>query len=174
MQIVTVPNPVLTKKAEKVTEFNDNLKTLVENLKQALNTSKTPGAGLACPQIGISKRIFVAKKFFTDPAGNDTFVEIVFINPEILSQSKTTEISFEGCLSIPNTYGKVERAEKITVRYQDENGNLKKLKAEDYFARVIQHENDHLDGILFTSKAIGQIIDEKQLDKLIEQERETL
>jgi len=174
MQIVTIPNPILNKKAEKVTEFNQDLKILVERLKQALNTSKTPGAGLACPQIAVGKRIFVAKKFFTDPVGKDTFVEIIFINPEIISKSKSTKISFEGCLSIPNTYGKVERAEKITVRYQDENGNLKKLKAENYFARVIQHENDHLDGILFTSKVIGQIIDEKQLDKLIEQERETL
>ncbi|MDA1338500.1 MAG: peptide deformylase [bacterium] len=174
MQIVTVPNPILNIKAKKVTKFNQDLKILVESLKQALNTSKTSGAGLACPQIGVSKRIFVAKKFFTDPIGNDTFVDIIFVNPEIISQSKNTVISFEGCLSIPNTYGKVERAEKITLRYQDENGNLKKLKTENYFARVIQHENDHLDGILFTSKVIGGIIDEKQLDKLIEQERETL
>ena len=167
MQIVTVPNPVLTEKCEKIVEFNQDLTNLVTNLKNALNTSKTPGAGLACPQIAVSKRIFVAKKFFVDPAGNDCSVDIVFINPEIVTKSNTTNIMYEGCLSIPDTYGQVKRADKITVRYQDENGQLKKLKAEGYFARVIQHENDHLDGILFTTKVIGKVLNEKELDIVI-------
>jgi len=171
MQIITVPNPVLTQKAEKVTKFDNKLTNLIKNLKQALNTSTTPGAGLACPQIGISKRIFVAKKFFTDPTGKETSVDIIFINPEIISKSKNTNIMYEGCLSIPNTYGKVERAEKVTIKYQDENGEYKKIKAEGFFSTVIQHENDHLDGILFTTKVIGNILTEKELDKLIEQEK---
>jgi len=171
MQIITVPNPVLTQKAKKVTEFNQNLKTLINDLKQTLNTSKVPGAGLACPQIGISKRIFIVKKFFIDPAGTETHVDIVFINPEIIAISKNTNLMFEGCLSIPNTYGQVERAKKMTIKYQDEKGELKKIKADDYFARVIQHENDHINGVLFTSKVKGKILNDKQLDKLIEQEK---
>ena len=167
MQIVTIPNPILTKKAEKVTQFNLELEKLVSELKSTLNTSKTPGAGLACPQIAVSKRIFVAKKFFTDPAGTESYVDIVFINPEIIFTSTTINIMYEGCLSIPDTYGQVKRADKITIRYQDESGQLKKLKAEGYFARVIQHENDHLDGILFTTKVIGEILNEKELDTVI-------
>jgi len=171
MTIVTVPNHVLTKKAESVTRFDQTLKNLIEKLTQTLNTSTTPGAGLACPQIGVSKRMFVAKQFFTDPTGKETSVDIIFINPEIISKSKNTNIMYEGCLSIPNTYGKVERANKITIKYQDENGEYKKMKAEGFFSRVIQHENDHLDGILFTTKVIGKTLTEKELDKLIEKEK---
>ena len=94
--------------------------------------------------------------------------EFILINPKITETSKETEIDWEGCLSVPDKYGKVERYRKIKVTAQTLDGNTIHISAKNLFARVIQHEVDHLDGILFTSRIVGETITEAELDKLYE------
>lgn len=167
-EIVKVPNKVLITKAE-IALFDAETKSLAEDLIQTLNaTTKPKGAGLAAPQIGESKRVFIAKKFSKDPSDSEKEIEtnFIFINPEILSHSEVTDINWEGCLSIPDTYGQLERFKRVKVKSFDLNGNEFTLKAEGFFARVIQHEMDHINGVLFTSKVIGKTLTEKELDEL--------
>ena len=160
------PNPILTTPCKKA-GFNDETKQLIQNLKDTLNTAKPIGAGLAAPQIGVSIQVFIARKFLKDPndAKNEIYKDFVFINPKIISFSDQKEIDWEGCLSIPNTYGKVERPKKIKIKAQNENGERTQITATGLFARIIQHEMDHLNGILFTSKVIGELVSGKELDK---------
>jgi len=94
----------------------------------------------------------------------------VLINPKIVSTSKETEIDYEGCLSVPDVYGKVERYKKIKVDATDISGDRIKIKAQDFFARTIQHEIDHLDGVLFTDRVIGGVISEQEMDVVFSQE----
>jgi len=171
MEIILVPNKILNTKTEPVKKFDSELKNLVQGMKEILSRDNVSGAGLSAPQVGVLKQVFIAKKFFINPTGKEESIDFAIVNPQIISQSKQTATMFEGCLSIPNTFGKVERARKVTIKYQDENGELKKLKADGFFATVIQHEYDHLQGILFTSKIIGGPLNEDELDELIKKER---
>jgi len=171
--IETIPNPILKQKASKVKIINDEVKTDIRNLLDTLQVAKDPeGAGLAAPQLGISKQICVVRNFFADPTDPDKFThqDFVLINPKIISTAKETEVDWEGCLSIPNTYGKVERFTKIKLIAMDEKGESFKLRADGFFARTIQHEMDHLNGILFTDRVVGKIISEQELDEIIEKE----
>lgn len=173
-KIVTVPDTVLRKKAEKIKSIDGEVKSLAQDLLDTLAVAKDPeGAGIASTQIGVSKRICVVRNFYPDPAGSHDYVheDYVLINPKIVSTSKETDIEFEGCLSVPDKYGRVERFKKIKVEALDINGDQLKIKAQDFFARTIQHEIDHLDGILFIDRIIGNPITEKDLDKLYEQEK---
>jgi peptide deformylase len=95
---------------------------------------------------------------------------MILINPEIISKSKETDVDWEGCLSIPDVYGEVQRHTKVKVKSLTLSGNEITFTAEDFFARVVQHEIDHLDGILFTSRVIGKAISEKELDKILQNE----
>jgi peptide deformylase len=168
--IKTVPNKVLTTKADKVTEISDEIKVLVSDLMDTLNHAKEPeGAGIAMPQIGVGKRICIVKNFIANPSDESELLEQVFvlINPKITSRSKETELDWEGCLSIPDTYGLVERYKKIKIKALNETGEEIRLNASGYFARVIQHEIDHLDGVLFTSRTRGRTISEKEMDDLM-------
>ncbi len=172
--IVKVPNKVLTTVCEKVKLDDPQLKDLIKDLKDTLNNAQNPqGAGLAAPQIGVLKRVFIARNFYEDPnvGGVTRFENVVFINPKIVSHSKETDIDWEGCLSIPDTYGKVQRYSQIKVRTEDEEGNELVIKAAGFFARTIQHEMDHLDGVLFTSKLIGNKVNEAQLDEILAEEK---
>lgn len=167
-EIVKIPNKILTTKSEKAS-FDDDLKTLVEDLIETLNSpTHVKGAGLAAPQLGVLKRVCIAKKFTPDPidSENELETDFILINPEILNKSEPKDIAWEGCLSIPDVYGQVERSKRIKVKAYDLSGKEFTLKAEGFFARVIQHEVDHLDGILFTTKAIGETLTEKELDNL--------
>lgn len=169
--IKTVPDKVLTTKADKVTEINDEIKALVSDLMDTLNHAKEPeGAGIAMTQIGVAKRICIVKNFIVNPSDESEVLEQVFvlINPKITSRSKETELDWEGCLSIPNTYGLVERYKRIKIKALNEAGEEVRLNASGYFARVIQHEIDHLDGVLFTSRVRGRTISEKEMGDLIE------
>lgn len=153
--IVKTPDPILNKKTKKVREFGKSTKKIIKDLKDTLDRASDPeGAGLSANQIGVPKSICVIRNFFPDPLNpeEDLFEEKVLINPKIISKSKETELEWEGCLSVPDTYGKVSRSTKIKVRYQDEQGETHQETAHDFYARVIQHEIDHLNGILFTSK----------------------
>ena len=160
--IFKVPNPILTTPCKKA-EIDDSTKLLVQDLKDTLDTAKPIGAGLAAPQIGVSTQVFIARKFLKDPnnSENEIHEDFAFINPKIISFSEQKEIDWEGCLSIPNTYGKVERSKKIKIKAQNEKGERIQMTASGLFARIIQHEMDHLNGILFTSKNIGNLVSGK-------------
>jgi peptide deformylase len=171
--IVLIPNKILEAKCEKVSGIDADTKVLIKDLLDTLRHAHNPeGAGLAAPQIGVLKRVCIARRFIyksPDPE-REIVEELIMINPKIISASKETNIDWEGCLSIPNAYGKVNRANKIKVRATNENGEEVKISASGFLARVIQHEIDHLDGILFTSKLKGSLVTEKELDEIYKEE----
>lgn len=169
--IVTQPHPALGQKAEKIRDFDESLQKLAEDMIDTLNQASEPeGAGLAANQIGVAKRVCIVRNFFQDPLHHDKILseDFFLVNPKIVSESKETEIDWEGCLSVPNQFGQVQRFKKIKVFAQDLEGNTFKIRASGLFSRIIQHEVDHLDGVLFTSKVIGKTLTENQLDKLLE------
>ena len=135
--------PVLEQKAETVTEFGTSeLKELIADMWETMYAAK--GVGLAAPQIGLSKRISV----IDTSVGEDESKKIVIINPEIVfKEGKQTDE--EGCLSIPGFREPVTRANKVTVKAQNERGEPVELSGEELLARALQHEIDHLNGILF-------------------------
>jgi len=166
--IATVPNKVLTTKTEKIKSIDADAKALAKDLLDTIKLTKKPeGAGLAANQIGVAKRMCVVRNFVEDPVNFEGAIaeEYVLINPRITSASKETELDWEGCLSVPNSYGRVERFKKIKVTALDLSGQEIKIKANGYFARTIQHEINHLDGILFTQKVVGPLITEEELGK---------
>lgn len=135
--IVKLGDPILREHAEEVKRFNTNLQQLLDDMAKTMR--EDDGCGLAAPQVGISKRIIIVD------AGEGVRE---FINPVILEASGS-EIKEEGCLSVPDRTGFVERATKLKVQAQDRNGELFACEAEGMFARIIQHEIDHLNGRLF-------------------------
>lgn len=170
--IITVPNPILKKKSNSIKIFDETTKQVIQDLKDTLNNAREPeGAGLAAPQIGHNKRICVVRKFTSNKTEKTTkesvCKEYILINPIITHTSTDTHIAWEGCLSVPNIYGKVARYKDIKLHYQNENGEELTIKASGFFARTIQHELDHLDGLIFTDKTIGQTMTEKELDNYI-------
>ena len=141
-EIVKYPDPVLEKPGEPVTEFNDELRALGEDMFESMYAAK--GIGLAAPQIGLSKRLTVIDLSFKEKPED----KIVLVNPEItFREGKQHEE--EGCLSLPEIREKVTRAAKVKVRAQDLTGKWFELEGEELLARAFQHEIDHLDGILF-------------------------
>lgn len=142
LNVVTVPHPALREKAAEVTEFNAELATLANDMIETMYAHK--GIGLAANQVNVLQRIFVA-----DCSENHDSPQ-VFVNPVIVESSDEKEDAEEGCLSLPTLYGgPVERAHKIRVKAQDVEGNPFEIEAEGLLARCIQHEMDHLDGVLF-------------------------
>lgn len=168
MKIITAPNPILRKKAVPVVRFDEPLKKLIDELQETLEKALIPetgysSVGLAAPQAGISQRIILAKKVKKRGITGET---VVLVNPEIFKASSQQELGLEGCLSIPNTYGNVKRARWIKVKAQGEKGQKREFKAEGFYARILQHEIDHLDGVLFTDKAVGRLYTARELDRL--------
>lgn len=168
LNVVTVPHPALRATAEPVTEFDDALKTLAADMLETMYDEK--GVGLAANQINVLKRIFVAD------CSEDRDQPYVFVNPEIIKESEETDAAEEGCLSLPTLYsGPVVRPEKITVRAQDLNGEFFELEADELLGRCIQHELDHLNGVLFIDylSRMKQQRVLKKLEKVLkERERE--
>lgn len=167
-EIIKIPNQVLLTKSTE-TKIDEELKTLVQDLLDTVDAATHPkGAGLAAPQLGVLKRVCVVKKFSPDPGDPEKEIEtnFILINPEVISVSEPKGLGWEGCLSIPDTYGQVERSKRVKIKSMDINGGEFTLKAEGFFARVILHELDHLDGVLFTSKVVGRTYTEKELDEL--------
>jgi peptide deformylase len=136
---------VLNKVADPVENITGDEVKLVADMVEAMY--RAPGVGLAAPQVGLNKRLLVAMQM-TSPDDSDA-PPIVMVNPEIMSRSRETWIFEEGCLSIPGIRGDVTRPDRIEVRFQDVEGVAHELVAEGMFARVLQHEIDHLDGRLF-------------------------
>ncbi len=151
MKIFTYPNSVLRKKASEIKNIKDpEIQKLISEMIKTMRINK--GIGLACPQIGKSIRLIVVE------TKNGA---ISFINPKIIWHSEKEEINEEGCLSLPKIYGLVKRWHEITIETLDINGKNKRIKASGLFARVLQHEIDHLDGILFIDRLIKQTSGEK-------------
>lgn len=142
-KIITAGDPILKSVAIPVTAFDKKLKFLVNEMKKTMYESN--GVGLAAPQIAVSKRVFVADD------GESGFE--AYINPRWTPDGDEKVTDTEGCLSVPNWYGEVERYANVTVKYQDIHGKRKQKKATGLLARCIQHETDHLNGILFIEKA---------------------
>ncbi|MEM6665379.1 MAG: peptide deformylase [Pseudomonadota bacterium] len=141
--ILTIPDQVLRQASKPVDVVDDDVRALVKDMFETMYDA--PGVGLAAIQIGVPLRIVT-----TDAVrGDDLRNPIAFINPEITWQSDTLKLYEEGCLSIPDYFEDVERPECCKVSYLDENGETQERLCEDLLATVIQHEVDHLDGILF-------------------------
>jgi peptide deformylase len=149
-EIITVPHPTLLKKARKVTDFGPELQTLIDDMVETLRAA--PGVGLAAPQVDIPLRLIVVE--FGDEEDETIPPKLYTLaNPEITRHSRETVVGTEGCLSIPNLIGDVERFESITVKGLNRQGQPVKLKASNWLARIFQHEIDHTNGILFTDLA---------------------
>ena len=140
MTIRKLGDEVLHKKCEKITVFDDKLKSLEEEMYKAMR--KAEGIGLAGPQVGVTKRIFVIEI-------SEEGIKQTFVNPEIIETSVETGMYNEGCLSLPGLEHEIERPLKVSVCAQDIEGKPFTVNAEGLFARAIQHENDHLNGILY-------------------------
>ncbi|MDD4856703.1 MAG: peptide deformylase [Candidatus Krumholzibacteria bacterium] len=145
LDIMKYGDKILRGKSEKVLEFGPELGPLFRRMWETLIEAR--GVGLAAPQIGVPKQIAVV-----DPEPEDEKKLIKMVNPRIVASSKETDSLEEGCLSIPGVRGEVARAANITVVYQDESGSEHKLYAEGFLARIIQHEIDHLNGVLFIDR----------------------
>lgn len=149
LPIRIVGDKVLRKKAKKVEKIDTEILDFIQDLTYTMY--KTDGVGLAAPQVGKSLRIFVVDPFWYREGHSKN--PYVFINPHIIELEGETE-SEEGCLSLPGIFEKVPRAEKVVVEATNSEGERKRYTAEGLFAITIQHENDHLDGILFVDKIV--------------------
>ncbi len=143
LDIYTIGEEVLREKGTRVTEFDSALAILIDAMYDTLE--EADGIGLAAPQIGVSKRFFVVD---TRRSGE----RYAFINPEIVGMSHEMGMYEEGCLSIPGVYYDIERPLQVTIQAQDVTGKMFKLEADGILARVIQHEYDHLEGVLFVDR----------------------
>lgn len=142
-------DPVLRQKATKINRVDDSIRRLASDMWETLDLAE--GVGLAAPQVGVSRRLIVVHL----PAGyieeDSPEVSLRLVNPEIV-KSRGEVVGMEGCLSIPGWQGEVERADQITVKAIDLNNRDVRIKLEGWPARVVQHEIDHLDGILYTDR----------------------
>jgi peptide deformylase len=141
-EIVKYPDPILQRPTDKVTDFDAELRALVDDMFESMYAAH--GIGLAAPQIGVSKRLTVIDLSFQ----KNPEEKLVLINPEIVHR-EGKQIEEEGCLSLPEIREKVSRAAKVKVRAQDLEGKWFELDGEELLARAFQHEIDHLDGVLF-------------------------
>jgi len=160
LKIVTAPNELLAQKAKKVVKFNTDLINLVSQMRETLANTRDPeGVGLAAPQVGQSLQLFIVQE---DPQ-KEAFV---VINPKIIEakevknskkkKTKRNTVKLEGCLSLPNIWGEVKRAHKIKLSYQNEKGETLTKTFTGFESIIVQHEYDHLQGILFPKRVIEQ------------------
>lgn len=161
-EIIEIPDPRLKQVSTPVEAFDDELKTLVEDMFETMYAA--PGIGLAAIQVGVPQRVLVIDLQEPDPdaepedcgdhgCGHDHRPvkndPRVFINPEVLESSEELSVYTEGCLSVPEIYADVERPERIRARWQDLDGTVHEEEIEGLLATCLQHEMDHLEGILF-------------------------
>lgn len=166
-EIITVPDKVLKQKARKVTDFGKELQTLIDDMVETMR--EAPGVGLAAPQVNVLQRVIAIE--FGDEEDEEVPPKLyTVVNPEIVRASEETVMGIEGCLSIPELVGEVERSESVTVKGQNRRGQNMKLKVSGWLARIFQHEIDHLDGVLFTDRTSTIY----RIEDLIEDEEEGL
>jgi peptide deformylase len=150
LDIVSIPEQVLRKKARKVTEFGSDLQNLIDDMVETMR--QAPGVGLAAPQVNMSLRVIVVE--FGDEEDEEAPKRLyTLVNPEIIRASTEKEMGIEGCLSIPEFIGEVERNSAVTIKAQNRRGQPVRIKAEGWLARIFQHEIDHLEGVLFIDRA---------------------
>ncbi len=161
-QIVTLPDPILRRKAKPVTKFDKDLQSLIDDMIETMR--EAPGVGLAAPQVDISQQLIVVEYAEDQEEDEEEFEDaaekppkpkklFVMINPEIMKTSAETVVGIEGCLSIPGLQGDVERFEALQVKGLNRYGNPYKIKVAGWLARIFQHEVDHINGVLFTDRA---------------------
>jgi peptide deformylase len=165
--IVTLPDPVLRRKARAVTTFDKKLQAVIDDMIETMR--EAPGVGLAAPQVGLSDRLIVVEYYENDEAEeaeDETKKKVwALINPEIVKASEEKVTGVEGCLSIPNLVGEVERHEAIQIKALNRHGQPMKVKASGWLARIFQHEVDHLNGVVFTDLATRVWIPETEEEK---------
>tara|TARA_B100000029_G_C17254948_1_gene844215 strand:+ start:278 stop:802 length:525 start_codon:yes stop_codon:yes gene_type:complete len=142
-EILTEPNEILRQKSSKVEKVDKDIQKLMDDMLETMYAA--PGIGLAAIQIGVPKRIIVLDLAKKDEPKNPMY----FINPEISNRSKNNSTYEEGCLSVPGQFAEIDRPDKCYVKYLDYYGQPKEIRAEGMLATCIQHEIDHLEGILF-------------------------
>jgi peptide deformylase len=142
LKIVKYPEPVLSQPGEPVTEFDAELKKLVDDMFETMYASQ--GIGLAAPQVAVAKRVTVVDL----SQGKDPAQKLVLVNPEVIFR-EGKQYEEEGCLSFPEIREKVQRANKVRIRAQDLKGKWFEMDGEELLSRAFQHEIDHLDGMLF-------------------------
>lgn len=149
-QIVSIPDPVLRRKAHKINTFDKDFQTLVDDMIETMRAA--PGVGLAAPQVNVSQRLVVVEYAEGDDEAAPKKLYVV-ANPEIVQPSSAQVMGVEACLSVPGLAGEVERHESITVKGLNRRGQPVKYKLDGWMARIFQHEIDHLDGVLFVDRA---------------------
>ena len=163
--IVIEPDPILRKKSDILEKVDDELRILLDDMLETMYSA--PGIGLAAVQIGILKRLIVIDISKDKEKKNPIFL----INPEIISKSKNTSIYEEGCLSLPGHFAEIERPEECQIKYIDYDGKKKEMKANGLLSTCIQHEIDHLNGILFIDY-LSKLKKDMIVKKLVKQKKE--
>jgi len=164
-KILIEPDPILRKKCDPLEKVNTDTKKLMDDMLETMYAA--PGIGLAAVQIGILKRLVVIDISKDEEKKNPIFL----INPEIIYQSKETSVYEEGCLSIPGQFAEIERPAECTLKYIDYYGKKKELKADGLLATCIQHEVDHLNGILFIDY-LSKLKKDMIIKKLVKKKKE--
>ena len=162
--IVIEPDPILRKKSSKLENVDDNTRKLLDDMLQTMY--KAPGIGLAAVQIGVLKRLIVIDISKREEEKKPIFL----INPEIKFKSKKTSLYEEGCLSLPGYFAEIERPSECSIEYVDYYGKKKELKAEGLLSTCIQHEIDHLNGVLFIDY-LSKLKRDMIIKKLIKQKK---
>ena len=163
--IVIEPDPILRKKSEILEKVDDELRALLDDMLETMYSA--PGIGLAAVQVGILKRLIVIDVSKDKEKKNPFFL----INPEIISKSKNTSTYEEGCLSLPGYFAEIERPAECQVKYIDYFGKKKEIKATGLLSTCIQHEIDHLNGVLFIDY-LSKLKRDMIVKKLIKQKKE--
>ncbi|MDP2966177.1 MAG: peptide deformylase [Pelolinea sp.] len=150
--VIKLPNPVLRRKAHKVTDFGSDFQACVEDMIETMRNE--PGVGLAAPQVNISQRLIVVE-YPEDDEIEDALPKLFIVaNPEFNLMSKDLVKGTEGCLSVPNLLGQVERSNEVIITGLDRRGKKQTIHARGWLARIFQHEVDHLNGVLFVDRAL--------------------
>ena len=164
-KILIETDPILRKKSEALEKVDTDTQKLMDDMLETMYAA--PGIGLAAIQIGILKRLVVIDISKEEEKKKPIFL----INPEIINQSKNTSVYEEGCLSLPGQFAEIERPAECTLKYIDYSGKEKELKAEGLLATCIQHEVDHLNGILFIDY-LSKLKKDMIIKKLVKQKKE--
>ena len=159
LEIYKLGDDVLRKNAKRISKVDHSIRYLAKEMLQSMYAAK--GIGLAAPQIGINKELLVIDVNFEDSAAEP----LILINPEITAYGSTLNSYEEGCLSIPGVYLNVVRPSTIKLKFRDEMGRPRKMKADGILARCIQHEMDHLKGVLFVDRVTSKEDLNKELIK---------
>lgn len=174
-KIITVPNKILNKVAKKINKIDDKILRLITEMSETLITQDDPpGTGISAPQVGESIQLFLLKPTLRSPI-------TVYINPKLLDckdlktvkkTKRKKKAPLEGCLSVPRIWGSVKRFDRVLLEYSDEFGKQYKKWFDGFESVVIQHEHDHLQGILFTQRVLeqGNNLYEEKGDELVKKE----